>query len=277
MNDANADYASTSAAEANDMIPAVWDDDTANAVVRKVIFAGEISPAVVAKHIGAAMDAAMNHYKVDVKSNVRQDVEQPDGYVPAILKISKHDEVAKKHVVQSVFIGQVPSLGALWETEAGQGFVQNAVGMALLKQVTDAIKNDDPIPFKLEEFITSRGQELEGWKNCKSDMVKLLRKRGLPAIDANSLEMCLRSQSHAESGGYRNVPVAQWELVLTTMIGLSKTNGWNTLAMSNWLETRNEQEIEFGELDLTGIDTLFASPTPPAPEAVEAPADETEE
>lgn len=250
----------TSVEDSNPHIPETWDDDTLAAAMRKAVFGADVSAAVVQQRIDAAL-AAAEHIGASVTTNVREDSELPDGYVPAIVRVSERDEAAKKNVTKTVFVGHIPSLAALWETSQGQVFVHNAVADALVRQVVGAIKREETLPFRLEDFTTPRGQEHEAFRKGKADMVKLLRKRGgLKAIDANTLEMCLRSQAYAESAGYAKVPAEKWERVIDMMIHVGKANDWNTLGLQHWKETRRTEELEFGDIDnLDGIESLFGN------------------
>lgn len=260
-------------AAANQHIPETWDDDTLAAAMRKVVFGAEVSADVINARVEAAMAAAA-HVGADVVTNVKDDVEV-SGYVPAIVRVSERDEQAKRNVTRSVFVGRIPSLAALWETTQGQAFVHQAIGDALVRQIVGAIKRNEPLPYRLEDFTTPRGQEHEAFRKAKADMVKLLRKRGgLKAIDANTLEMCLRSQAYAESAGYGKVPAEKWERVIDMMIHVGKANDWNTLGLEHWKETRATEELEFGDIDnLDGIESMFGQPAQPPSVTQEADDD----
>lgn len=245
--------------EANPHIPQKWDEDSAAAACRKAVFSGDVSPDVVRQRIEAAQTAALEYYGARVITNMRDDVDV-ENYVPAILRISERDEAAKKNIVTAVFIGEIPSLAALWDTAQGQQFAQQAIADALLKQITTNVKREEELPYKLEAFTTPRGQEHEAWRKTKTDIVRALRsKKKMKHLDANTLEMCLRSQRYAESAGYSGVPGERWDEVIQMLIAAGKKNDWNTLGLEHWSATRYETELEFDDFDLEGLDSIFGS------------------
>lgn len=263
MNDttnSNPDSASGGASSVSYIPLKGWEEDTARAAVRKQVLDASIPDAERAARIEAARDAAVNFFGAVVTNNLREDV-NTDGYVDAIVPASKHDADLKRHVVESVAIVRLPSIPLLDQSTAGQGFMTDAIYDRLIGIVKAGMNQSGTIlPLRVPEFTAGRGKENEAWRELRKDFLDALHAKSPKLkgkLDLRAFEMCLRSQAYAEATGWQRIAPELWESIIKAMIQAGQKRGYVTIGLENWMETRRVMDLDYGDLDVSGLGALL--------------------
>lgn len=192
------------------------------------------------------------------------DPEQPiqDGYGLSVIPLTKR-VTGKGFVVEGVCIAAVPSIDNIVAEASGSAWIAKQVLSIMLKNIrTAASKTAEDItsiPLKVGDFITSsRASGLLAFNACAPLYVKALKEKStrLKFLNKALLRQILSSAAFAEQQ-LPGVDQAQWVLVINSMIAHAKTESIEAGLLTHWLNTRDQVEVDTGDIDLSDLDDMF--------------------
>lgn len=192
--------------------------------------------------------------------------ELPAGYGLSVIPLTTRVP-NKGNVTKGVCIAAVPSVESILASEGGSAWVVKQIGAILTRAVkVSAAPSDDgeitSIPFKINDFISStRSSALAAFNAIASIYVKALKDKGLKFINKGLLRQVLSSAAFAEQQ-FPRIGQSNWELVLSSMKAHAAKDGLEAGILNHWIKTRDQIEVDTGEIDLSDIESIVSSDTP---------------
>lgn len=186
----------------------------------------------------------------------------PDGYGLSVIPLTKR-VAGQGFIVEGVCISAVPSIDNIISEATGSAWIAKQILSIMLKSIkTAASKSAEDItsiPLKVGDFITSsRASGLLAFNACAPLYVKALKEKSprLKFLNKALLRQILSSSAFAEQQ-LPGVDQAQWVLVINSMIAHAKTESIEAGLLTHWLNTRDQVEVDTGDIDLSDLDDMF--------------------
>lgn len=211
------------------------------------------------EYVNSVMQIAERE-NVEPVFNFDPEQEFPEGYGLAVIPLQQRVP-ERGNQTYGVAVAAIPSLDKIQENEAGQAWMGKVVTDALLRQVTLAAKPKEEgevtsLPLKIEDFVTSaRTSGLAAFNAVASDYVKALKQKGLKFMSKVLLRQVLASSQFAEQQ-FPRLSQDNWQLVLDSMISHVKQKGMEPGILNHWKQTRDQVEIDTGDIDLSDIEDI---------------------
>lgn len=196
----------------------------------------------------------------------------PEGFGLSVIPLTKRI-AGQGIVVEGVCISAIPSLDNIVAEVSGSAWIAKQILSIMVRAVkTAASKTAEDItsiPLKVGDFITSsRASGLLAFNACAPLYVKALKEKSsrLKFLNKALLRQILSSAAFAEQQ-LPGVDQAQWVLVINSMIAHAKTEGIESGLLSHWLNTRDQVEVDTGDIDLSDLDDMFEDDAEPSSEA----------
>lgn len=192
--------------------------------------------------------------------NFDTDGEFPEGYGLSVIPLQQRVP-ERGNQTYGVVIAAIPSVSKIAESDSGQAWMNKVVTDSLLRQMTLAAKPKEEgevtsLPLKIEDFVTtSRTSGLAAFNAVASDYVKALKQKGLKFMSKVLLRQVLASSQFAEQQ-FPRLSQDNWQLVLDSMIQHVKQKGLEPGVLEHWKKTRDQVEIDTGDIDLSDIEDM---------------------
>jgi len=199
----------------------------------------------------------------------------PDNYGLSIIPLTER-VLGVGMQVKGVCIAAVPTMTAIAEINGGQDWITKQIQAKIISSIKTASNKTDEdltsIPFKVEDFISSgRNNGLSAFNSLATDYVKALKAQSkrLKFMTKPILRQVLSSSAYAEQQ-FSGVGQNNWVIVIKSMIAHATKEKLNCDVFNNWLNTRDQIEVDTSEIDLSGLDDMF-SDEDESPTATDSP------
>lgn len=210
------------------------------------------------EYIGKVM-ALCEINEINPVFNFDTEADFPQNYGLSVIPLTERVE-GMGNVTKGIAVAAIPDFDAIVDTAEGAAWIAKQATDNMLRQVATACKSKDgqlnSIPFSIIDFSTSsRASGLAGFNHVASLYVKALKAKGLKLISKALLRQILASKSFAEQQ-YPRLPQDNWVAVLNSMIAHAAKDSIDVAGLRHWINTRDTETVDMGDVDLTDIDSL---------------------